>query len=172
MTYQPGVSSYQPERVTIPEIRGNGMGGVRDILPNALACVANLAYYLPFTLLNHGRLVAAQFYTGAGTNNYDICILNSDRTVIASKGAGAAVVGLNTWTLANALPLRPDEEYFIGWYGTSTAITIASLPSSAISPTVAGMAIRASATFTVGNTETFAVAGTSITPIFALTLGY
>jgi len=172
MTYRPSVSDYKPGLVNIPEIRGNGMGGVRDVLPAAAACVANRAYYLPFTVMNNCRLLTVQFYTGAGTNNYDICLLSDDRVVLASKGAAAAVVGLNTWTLTNPWFLQADAEYWIGWYGTNTAITIASLPSSALSPTVAGLAIRASATFTVGNTETFAVAGTQITPLFAVTLGY
>lgn len=172
MTYRPSVSEYKPERITIPEIRGNGMGGVRDVLPAAAACVANQAYYLPFTVLNNCRLLTVQFYTGAGTNNYDICLLGEDRVVLASKGAAAASVGLNTWTLTNPWFLQAHLEYWIGWYGTNTAITIGSLPSSALHPPNQGMAIRSSATFTVGNTETFAVAGTQITPLFAVTLGY
>jgi hypothetical protein len=64
------------------------------------------------------------------------------------------------------------EKYWIGWYAVNIAVTIGSIPSSALHPANQSMAIRASATFTVGNTETFAVAGTQIVPIFALTFGY
>lgn len=173
MTYSPSQHSYKPGRIILPQVAGQGMGGVRDVLAAAAACVGNQAYYVPFSVPNNCRLLTVEWYDGTGTNNYDICLLNGAGVVLASKGVTTPTAAAkNTWTLTNAWPLVSGEHYWIGWYSVNAAVTIMSLPSSALHPANQSMAIRASATFTVGNSETFAVAGTQITPIFALTLGY
>lgn len=173
MTYYNPNPSYEPARITIPNALGYSAGGIASLVPASAACVANQAYYVPFVAPGSGRIITVEWYDGAGTNNYDICLLSAAGVVLASKGAAAAsAAAKNTWTLTNPWPVRGGLGYWIGWYAINSAVTIASWPSSAITPTTSSMAIRASATFTVGNTETFAVAGTQITPIFAITLGY
>jgi len=173
MTYRPSMHNYKPSRIVLPQIAGQGMGGVRDVTLASAACVANQAYYVPFSVPNHCRLLTVSWYDGAGTNNYDICLLSGAGVVLASKGAAAASANaVNVWTLTNPWPLVSGEHYWIGWYAVNTAVTIMSIPSSALHPANMGMAIRSSATFTVGNTETFAPAGTQIIPVFGLTLGY
>lgn len=137
-------------------------------IPAVGAAAANTAYYLPFNPMKDCGISAVTINCGTANGNVDVGVYTYDGTLLASRGATAAVSGNMTWTPTNPIAVSGGVSYWIAMSASSATATWCRYPGTTVVTYQSGLLIQASA-HPLPATATFAVGGAAtMVPIFEI----